>query len=63
MEQSPSWEDSRFSARQEIPPSFYGTRKFITAHKRLYWLQVYMNLLHNLQYKAYNHRFLPVILL
>jgi hypothetical protein len=31
MEQSPSWESNRFSASQEIPPAFYGPRRFITA--------------------------------
>jgi hypothetical protein len=33
MEQSPSWEANRSSASQEIP-SFYGTRRFITAFTR-----------------------------
>jgi len=31
VKQSPSWEVNRFSASQEIPPTFYGTRSFITA--------------------------------
>jgi len=31
MKQSPSWEANWFSASQEIPPEFYGTRRFITA--------------------------------
>jgi hypothetical protein len=41
MEQSPSWEANRSSARQEIP-TFYGTQRFITAfttarHLSLSW--------------------------
>ena len=31
MQQSPSSEANRFSANQEITPTFYGTRRFITA--------------------------------
>jgi hypothetical protein len=33
MEQSPSWEASRFSASKKFP-AFYGTRRFITAFTR-----------------------------
>jgi len=31
MKQSPFWEANRFSAGQEIPRAFYGTRRFFTA--------------------------------
>ena len=31
LQHSPSWEANRSSVSQEIPPVFYGTRRFITA--------------------------------
>jgi len=42
MVQSPSWEANWFAASQEVPPHFYGTRRFITAlasvrHLSLSW--------------------------
>ena len=32
MEQSPFWEDNRFSDNQKKIPAFYGTQRFITTY-------------------------------